>query len=74
MIASSEVDDAKYLRLQCSDPVDYLLDVRNGPAFQCSGGQGGALLHGSRHFSRSTTIFIGSISAGTFGTLVAKHQ
>ena len=38
MIAGSEVDDAKQLRLQCSDPVDYLLDVRDGPAFQCPGG------------------------------------
>ena len=34
VIASREVDDAEYLRLQCSDPVDYLLDVWNGLAFQ----------------------------------------
>ena len=27
MIAGGEVDDAKHLRLQRSDPVDYLLDV-----------------------------------------------
>ena len=38
MIAGGEVNDAKHLRFQCSDPVDYLLDVRDGPAFQCSSG------------------------------------
>ena len=39
MIAGREVDDAKHLRLQCSDPVDYLLDVWDGPAFQCPSGR-----------------------------------
>ena len=38
MIADGEVDDAKHLRLQSSDPVDNLLDVRGGPALQCSSG------------------------------------
>ena len=38
MIAGGEVDDAEHLRLQRSDPVDYLLDVRDGPAFQSSSG------------------------------------
>ena len=39
VIAGREVDDAKHLRLQCSDPVDYLLDVWDGPAFQCPSGR-----------------------------------
>ena len=39
MIAGREVDDAKHLPLQSSDPVDYLLDVGDRPTFQCSGGR-----------------------------------
>ena len=38
MIAGGEVDDAEHFGLQSSDPVDYLLDVRDGPTFQRSSG------------------------------------
>ena len=38
MIAGGEVDDAEHFGLQSSDPVDYLLNIRDGPAFQRSGG------------------------------------
>ena len=38
MIAGGEVDDAEHFGLQSSDPVDYLLDVRDGPTLQRSSG------------------------------------
>ena len=38
MIACGEVSNAKRLRLQHSDSVDDLLDIRNGSSFQCFGG------------------------------------
>ena len=38
MIAGGDIDDAEHLRLQRSDPVDYLLDVRDGLTFQRSSG------------------------------------
>ena len=39
MVSCGEVDDAKHLRLHSSDPVDDLLDVRDRPSLQCSGGR-----------------------------------
>ena len=38
MVSCSEDNNAKHLRLQSSDSVDDLLDVRDGPTLQCSGG------------------------------------